>query len=88
MGIPRKGGVRASRLFLESDGRCSVAGELRCDRSFSYSHSLFQSLVTGRPPALLTAYIDCRIPTAEDEFIFQQGEVPLGCECHKIFQPL
>ncbi|KAF8237437.1 hypothetical protein L208DRAFT_1247461 [Tricholoma matsutake] len=39
---------------------------------------LWQSLVTGRPPALLTTYIDCRIPTAEDEYLFQQGEVPLG----------
>ena len=50
------------------------------------SDSLIQSLVTGRPPALLTAYIDCRIPTAEDEFIFQQGEVPLGCEYYRVFR--
>ncbi|RDB23841.1 putative transcriptional regulatory protein C1F7.11c [Hypsizygus marmoreus] len=39
---------------------------------------LWQSLVTGRPPALLTTYIDCHIPTAEDEALYQQGEVPLG----------
>ncbi|KAF5384413.1 hypothetical protein D9615_003300 [Tricholomella constricta] len=39
---------------------------------------LWQSLVTGRPPALLTTYIDCRVPTADDENLFQQDEVPLG----------
>ncbi|EDR10520.1 uncharacterized protein LACBIDRAFT_317008 [Laccaria bicolor S238N-H82] len=39
---------------------------------------LWQSLVTGRPPSLLTSYVDCRIPTEEDEDLFQQGEVPLG----------
>ncbi|KAF9467158.1 hypothetical protein BDZ94DRAFT_1305645 [Collybia nuda] len=39
---------------------------------------LWQSLVTGRPPSLLTTYIDCRIPTAEDEQLYQRGEVPLG----------
>ncbi|GLB35003.1 putative fungal specific transcription factor [Lyophyllum shimeji] len=39
---------------------------------------LWQSLVTGRPPALLTTYIDCRLPTAEEEVRFQQDEVPLG----------
>ncbi|KAJ7594047.1 hypothetical protein C8J56DRAFT_426624 [Mycena floridula] len=39
---------------------------------------LWQSLVTGRPPAILSLYIDCRIPTPEEEEIFQQGEVPLG----------
>lgn len=39
---------------------------------------LWQSLVTGRPPGLPTSYIDCRIPTAEDEDLFQQGEAPLG----------
>ncbi|PPQ92520.1 hypothetical protein CVT25_010353 [Psilocybe cyanescens] len=39
---------------------------------------LWQSLVTGRPPSLLMSYIDCHIPTAEDETLFQEGEVPLG----------
>ncbi|KAF8077997.1 hypothetical protein FPV67DRAFT_1557423 [Lyophyllum atratum] len=39
---------------------------------------LWQSLVTGRPPALLTTYIDCHLPTADDENLFQQDEVPLG----------
>lgn len=40
----------------------------------------YQSLVTGRPPSLLMSYIDCHIPTAEDETLFQEGEVPLGCK--------
>lgn len=39
---------------------------------------LWQSLVTGRPPALLTTYIDCHLPTADEENLFQQDEVPLG----------
>ncbi|KAG6906781.1 hypothetical protein DXG01_012146 [Tephrocybe rancida] len=39
---------------------------------------LWQSLVTGRPPALLTTYIDCHLPTAADEALFQKDEVPLG----------
>lgn len=39
---------------------------------------LWQSLVTGRPPSVLTSYIDCRIPTAEDEELFQRDEYPLG----------
>ncbi|KAK1227718.1 hypothetical protein PQX77_009269 [Marasmius sp. AFHP31] len=42
------------------------------------SATLWQSLVTGRPPAILSNYIDCKIPTAEEEDKFQQGEVPLG----------
>lgn len=29
---------------------------------------------------MLTTYIDCRIASAEDENLFQEGEVPLGCE--------
>ncbi|KIM36145.1 hypothetical protein M413DRAFT_78578 [Hebeloma cylindrosporum] len=39
---------------------------------------LWQSLVTGRPPSLLTPSIDCRIPTLEDEKAFQEGEIPIG----------
>ncbi|KAL0575347.1 hypothetical protein V5O48_006626 [Marasmius crinis-equi] len=42
------------------------------------SATLWQSLVTGRPPAILSNYIDCKIPTAEEEATFQQGEVTLG----------
>ncbi|KAF8653676.1 hypothetical protein AX16_003827 [Volvariella volvacea WC 439] len=39
---------------------------------------LWQSLVTGRPPAVITTYIDCQIPSAEEENLYQTGEVPLG----------
>ncbi|KDR74952.1 hypothetical protein GALMADRAFT_249900 [Galerina marginata CBS 339.88] len=39
---------------------------------------LWQSLVTGRPPSLLMSYIDCRLPSVEDENLYQEGEVPLG----------
>ncbi|KAF9476036.1 hypothetical protein BDN70DRAFT_812955 [Pholiota conissans] len=39
---------------------------------------LWQSLVTGRPPSLVLSYIDCRIPSVEDENLYQEGEVPLG----------
>ncbi|KAK7028823.1 hypothetical protein VNI00_014836 [Paramarasmius palmivorus] len=42
------------------------------------SATLWQSLVTGRPPAILSNYIDCKIPTAEEEATYQHGEVPLG----------
>ena len=44
----------------------------------AFSH-YFQSLVTGRPPSLLTSCIDCRIPTVEDENAFQEEEIPIGC---------
>ncbi|KAK0484537.1 hypothetical protein IW261DRAFT_1457256 [Armillaria novae-zelandiae] len=40
--------------------------------------SLWQCLVTGRPPVILSEFIDCKIPTAEEENTFQHGEVPLG----------
>ncbi|KAF9034692.1 hypothetical protein BDZ89DRAFT_1062420 [Hymenopellis radicata] len=40
--------------------------------------SLWQSLVTGRPPIIISSFIDCKIPTPEEENAFQQGEVPLG----------
>ncbi|TFK31500.1 hypothetical protein BDQ12DRAFT_618804 [Crucibulum laeve] len=39
---------------------------------------LWQSLITGRPPSLLTSYIDCKIPSVEEEDLYQLGEVPLG----------
>jgi hypothetical protein len=39
---------------------------------------LWTSLVTGRPPGISTEYIDCKIPTAEEEAMYQQGEFPLG----------
>ncbi|KAK7461100.1 hypothetical protein VKT23_009029 [Stygiomarasmius scandens] len=42
------------------------------------SATLWQSLVTGRPPAILSNYIDTKIPTPEEEYTYQLGEVPLG----------
>ncbi|KAF5352033.1 hypothetical protein D9758_009454 [Tetrapyrgos nigripes] len=42
------------------------------------SATLWQSLVTGRPPAILSDYIDTKIPTPEEEYRYQLGEVPLG----------
>lgn len=43
-----------------------------------FSATLWQALVTGRPLSILPEYINCRIPTAEEEEHFQQGEVPIG----------
>ncbi|KZP29231.1 hypothetical protein FIBSPDRAFT_727667 [Athelia psychrophila] len=40
--------------------------------------TLWQSLITGRPPAILETFIDCRLPTAADEEAYTHGEVPLG----------
>jgi len=28
----------------------------------------------------MLSFINCRIPSAEEEEIFQEGEVPLGCK--------
>jgi hypothetical protein len=43
-------------------------------------HELFsQSLVTGRPPTISKPFIDCRIPSDEDEKKFETGDAPLGC---------
>ncbi|KAL1717598.1 hypothetical protein EV715DRAFT_274111 [Schizophyllum commune] len=39
---------------------------------------MWQSLVTGRPPIILSTFIDCRIPTSEEEELYQEGEVPVG----------
>ncbi|KAL1745949.1 hypothetical protein HDZ31DRAFT_35219 [Schizophyllum fasciatum] len=39
---------------------------------------MWQSLVTGRPPVILSTFIDCRIPTSEEEELYQEGEVPVG----------
>ncbi|TRM67025.1 hypothetical protein BD626DRAFT_396566 [Schizophyllum amplum] len=39
---------------------------------------MWQSLVTGRPPVILSTFIDCRIPTSEEEDLYQEGEVPVG----------
>ncbi|KAF9224781.1 hypothetical protein BS17DRAFT_49346 [Gyrodon lividus] len=40
--------------------------------------SLWQSLVTGRPPVIMPSVVDCRVPTETEEVMYQSGEVPLG----------
>jgi hypothetical protein len=45
----------------------------------------WQSLITGRPPAFVASFIDCRMPTEEDEAHYQAGEVQLGCKRERIF---
>ncbi|KAG0698323.1 hypothetical protein DFH29DRAFT_941690 [Suillus ampliporus] len=42
------------------------------------SHTLWQSLVTGRPPVIMPAVIDYRIPSDSDEAEYQSGEIPIG----------
>ncbi|KAF9078563.1 hypothetical protein BDP27DRAFT_1440995 [Rhodocollybia butyracea] len=39
---------------------------------------LWTCLVVGRPPNISPEFIDCRIPTAEEEALYQQGEFPIG----------
>ncbi|KIK68330.1 hypothetical protein GYMLUDRAFT_214882 [Collybiopsis luxurians FD-317 M1] len=39
---------------------------------------LWTSLVTGRPPGIYTEFIDCKIPTEQEEVTYQQGEFPIG----------
>ncbi|PPQ66791.1 hypothetical protein CVT24_008700 [Panaeolus cyanescens] len=39
---------------------------------------LWQCLLNGRPSSMLMSYIDCRIPSADDERTFHDGEAPLG----------
>ncbi|KAF9233911.1 hypothetical protein BU15DRAFT_90182 [Melanogaster broomeanus] len=41
--------------------------------------TLWQSLVTGRPPVIMQSCVDCRIPTENEEAMFQSGEALLGC---------
>uniref|UniRef100_A0A0W0FW73 Zn(2)-C6 fungal-type domain-containing protein n=1 Tax=Moniliophthora roreri TaxID=221103 RepID=A0A0W0FW73_MONRR len=69
-------GIHVDPLMWKFEGR-----ELYERRVYFWnllSATLWQSLVTGRPPAILSNYIDCKIPTAEEENTYQQGEVPLG----------
>ncbi|KAG1737479.1 uncharacterized protein EDB91DRAFT_1055029 [Suillus paluster] len=42
------------------------------------SHTLWQSLVTGRPPVIMPAFVDYRIPSDFDEARYQSGEIPIG----------
>ncbi|KAF7329791.1 Fungal-trans domain-containing protein [Mycena kentingensis (nom. inval.)] len=39
---------------------------------------LWQSLITGRPPSILQVYVDCKIPTEEEEAHFNGGGPPIG----------
>ncbi|EGO01060.1 hypothetical protein SERLA73DRAFT_51188 [Serpula lacrymans var. lacrymans S7.3] len=43
-----------------------------------FAGTLWQSLVTGRPPVIMPDFIHCQYPTEIDEITFQEGEVPLG----------
>ena len=40
----------------------------------------WQSLATGRPPSITTAYIDCQFPRDEDAHLNDQGKVEPGCK--------
>ncbi|KAJ6588378.1 hypothetical protein B0H19DRAFT_922527 [Mycena capillaripes] len=39
---------------------------------------LWQSIVTGRPPTILSVFVDCKLPTEEEEFEFGGGGPPTG----------
>ncbi|KAH7869540.1 uncharacterized protein C8R40DRAFT_739420 [Lentinula edodes] len=39
---------------------------------------LWNSLVTGRPSGIFAEFITCKIPTVEEENMYQRGEFPLG----------
>ncbi|KAJ4489995.1 hypothetical protein J3R30DRAFT_16350 [Lentinula aciculospora] len=41
---------------------------------------LWNSLVTGRPSGISAELITCKIPTMEEEDMYQRGEFPLGCK--------
>ncbi|EIW79928.1 hypothetical protein CONPUDRAFT_106629 [Coniophora puteana RWD-64-598 SS2] len=43
-----------------------------------FAGTLWQSLVTGRPPVIMPSVVDCRPPTIEEEMLFQRNEIPLG----------
>ncbi|KAG1767816.1 hypothetical protein EDD22DRAFT_772813 [Suillus occidentalis] len=43
-----------------------------------FSQSLWQSLATGRPPAIMPAVVDCQIPSDLDEATYQSGEIPIS----------
>ncbi|KAG1752130.1 hypothetical protein EDB19DRAFT_1628029 [Suillus lakei] len=43
-----------------------------------FSQTLWQSLVTGRPPVIMPAVVDCQIPSDFDEATYQSGEIPIG----------
>ncbi|KAJ7216633.1 hypothetical protein GGX14DRAFT_518292 [Mycena pura] len=39
---------------------------------------LWQSVITGRPPSILQVYVDCKIPTEEEELLYSGGGPPAG----------
>ncbi|KIK46027.1 hypothetical protein CY34DRAFT_800899 [Suillus luteus UH-Slu-Lm8-n1] len=43
-----------------------------------FSQSLWQSLATGRPPAIIPAVVDCQIPSDLDEATYRSGEIPIS----------
>lgn len=43
-----------------------------------FSQTLWQSLVTGRPPVIMPAVVDCQIPSDLDEATYQPGEITIA----------
>ncbi|KAG1802065.1 uncharacterized protein HD556DRAFT_1228651 [Suillus plorans] len=41
-----------------------------------FSQSLWQSLATGRPPVIMPAVVDCKIPSDFEEATYRLGEIP------------
>ncbi|KII91821.1 hypothetical protein PLICRDRAFT_38677 [Plicaturopsis crispa FD-325 SS-3] len=59
-----------------------ITGREAYDRR-AYLHNLvsadmWQALITGRPPVFSPAFIECRIPTVQEEDTYQHGEPPVG----------
>lgn len=42
-----------------------------------FSQTLWQSLTIGRPPVIMPAVVDCKIPSDFDEATYQLGEIPI-----------
>lgn len=58
---------------------CGMSVERICIRD-QEADAFPQSLVTGRPSGIFAEFITCKIPTVEEENMYQRGEFPLGCE--------
>ncbi|KAJ7481536.1 hypothetical protein FB451DRAFT_1030501 [Mycena latifolia] len=39
---------------------------------------LWQSVITGRPPTILSVYVDCKLPTEQEEYEYTDGGPPIG----------
>ncbi|KAF7974586.1 hypothetical protein HWV62_11856 [Athelia sp. TMB] len=74
--------VKALHLMSVYNGMSGEEGNLEhCYSLLNMAGEVaLASLVTGRPPVILETFIDCHLPTAEEEEAYTQGEVPLGCE--------